>query len=64
MRFERLLLLWDELDELAGALRHGYLHLAHELKGLGQDVAGRVRPWAAGEGAQGAAVLPETSPET
>ena len=63
MPFERFLLLWDELDELTGAIRHGALHLAHDLKGYGQDLAAWAATWS-GPGANAAvAVLPEASPE-
>jgi len=45
MHFERLLLLWDELDELTGAIRHSCLHLAHGLSGLRQDLADWTSGW-------------------
>ncbi len=63
MPFERLLLLWDEIDEITGAIRHGYLHLAHDLKGLREDLGSWMSGWMGGEAAADVAALPEASPE-
>ena len=63
MPFERFLLLWDELDELAGAIRHSALHLAHDVKGCGQDLAAWVATWSGQGAAAAVAVVPEASPE-
>ena len=39
---ERFLLLWDELDDLAGATRHWALSTGEGLAGAGRDALGRV----------------------
>jgi hypothetical protein len=45
---ERLLLLWDELDDLAGACRHVALSTADEVAGLAAPIAAAASALAAG----------------
>jgi len=42
MPFERFLLLWDELDDVMGAVRHHALNLVHGAAGAGRAAAGRL----------------------
>ena len=42
MPFERFLLLWDELDDVVGAVRHHTLNLVHGAAGVGRSAAGRL----------------------
>ncbi len=60
---ERLLLLWDEVDELTGAARHATLMLAHNLAGAGQDAFTHVSGWLGTGSLRRAAALGEVSPE-
>jgi hypothetical protein len=45
---ERLLLLWDELDDLAGACRHVALSAADEFAGLAAPIAAAASVLSAG----------------
>jgi hypothetical protein len=45
---ERLLLLWDELDDLAGACRHVALSAADELAGAAAPIAAAASALAGG----------------
>jgi hypothetical protein len=43
---ERLLLLWDEMDELYGAARHLVAQVRHDLRCSGREALALVGGWA------------------
>jgi hypothetical protein len=45
MRMERLLLLWDDLDDWMGMAFHGILHVVHSVLGTCRDVTQAVDDW-------------------
>jgi hypothetical protein len=63
MGAERILLLWDDLDDLLGAARHLTLNAAGGVAGAGRDAVGHVGGWLT-TGAGPATSLVEVAPET
>ena len=59
---ERILLLWDDLDDLAGAARHAAITAADGLIHGGRDALTHVGGWLGAGGLASARVEPTTEP--
>jgi hypothetical protein len=63
MRMERLLLLWDDLDDLVGIARHATLNLVGGVAGAGRGAGSRLASWIGGGSLSGAPGLSDTASE-